>query len=278
MPPEAREPAIADVRRFVELIERRFGYDFQGYALGSLARRLAWLKDRTGLTGPGDLERRLDQDPHFVDQVIDALTVDVSAMFRDPEFFLTFRRKVVPFLRTYPRLRLWVAGCGRGEEVYSLAIILREEGLEERSLIYATDLNPAALTRAREGIYPADSLRSYAESFLRAGGRSSFAGYFTVAHGYAAIDPTLRRRLCFAQHNLVADRVFGQMQVVCCRNVLIYFAPPLQESAVGLLDASLEPGGFLGLGSHESVTVFGVARRYQELVPGSRVYRKRPSE
>jgi chemotaxis protein methyltransferase CheR len=201
----------------------------------------------------------------------------VSAMFRDPPFFRAFRRSVVPFLRTYPRLRLWVAGCARGEEAYSLAIVLREEGLEDRSLIYATDVNPAAVERAREGIYPVEALRGYAESYLEAGGRASFAGYFTVAHGHAAIDPSLRETLCFAHHNLAADRVFGEMQVVCCRNVLIYFDAPLQRETARLLDASLVAGGFLGIGAQESLATVGMGQGYEELDSAQRLYRKLPA-
>jgi chemotaxis protein methyltransferase CheR len=273
-PAEGKE---AEVGRLLEIVHRRFGYDFQGYAVASLARRIEWLKGKTGLLQPGALERRVEQDDDFLSEVLDALTIDVSAMFRDPSFFLTFRRSVVPFLRTYPRLRLWVAGCARGEEAYSLAIVLREEGLEERSLIYATDVNPAAVDRAREGIYPVEALRGYAENYLEAGGRASFAGYFTVAHGHAAIDPSLRNILCFAHHNLAADRVFGEMQFVCCRNVLIYFDGPLQRQAVALLDASLAAGGFLGIGAQESLATAGITQGYQEIASGQRLYRKLPA-
>jgi chemotaxis protein methyltransferase CheR len=270
------EPAASDVGHILGIIRRRFGYDFRGYKASSLARRIDWLKSKTGLHEPGALAARVDEDPGFFPEVLDALTVDVSAMFRDPPFFLAFRRRVVPFLRTYPRLRLWVAGCARGEETYSLAIILREEGLEERSQIYATDVNPAAIERAREGIYPVEHLRGYAESYLAAGGRASFAGYFTVAHGHAAVDPSLRDAVCFAHHNLAADQVFGEMQVICCRNVLIYFDERLQRDTVRLLDTSLVAGGFLGIGAQESLSAAGLATGYEEIVPGGRLYRKLP--
>jgi chemotaxis protein methyltransferase CheR len=273
---EPAEAERAEVARFLAMVQRRFGYDFHGYALGSLARRIAWLRSRTGLLRPGALERRLEEEPAFLGEVLDALTVDVSAMFRDPPFFLAFRQAVVPYLRTYPRVRLWVAGCARGEEAYSLAMLLREEGLEDRSLIYATDLNPAAVERAREGIYPVESLRGFAQNYLAAGGRASFSRYFTVAHGLAAVDPSLKERVCFAHHNLVADRVFGQMQAICCRNVLIYFRGDLQRHTVGLLDASLVPGGFLGLGAQETLGTAGLSQGYQELVPHLRIYRKLP--
>jgi chemotaxis protein methyltransferase CheR len=276
--PDPDEAEEADVSGILDLIHRRFGYDFQGYATASLSRRIEWLRSKTGLIQPGALEARIERDPAFFPEVLDALTVDVSAMFRDPPFFRIFRSSVVPFLRTYPQVRLWVAGCARGEEAYSLAIILREEGLESRSLIYATDVNPAAVQRAREGIYPVECLRGYAENYLEAGGRTSFASYFTVAHGHAAIDASLRDSVCFAHHNLVADRVFGEMQVICCRNVLIYFSGQLQRHTVQLLDASLTVGGFLGIGAQESLRTAGMVRGYEEIAPGGRLYRKLPPD
>jgi chemotaxis protein methyltransferase CheR len=276
LPPVPAEPDSAEVSRLLAIIHRRFGYDFAGYHPSSLVRRIEWLKSKTGLMEPGALEQRVAEDEAFFPEVLDALTIDVSAMFRDPPFFLAFRRVVVPFLRTYPRPRLWVAGCARGEEAYSLAIILREEGLSDRSLIYATDINPAAVSRAREGIYPLSSLRGFAENYLEAGGRASFAGYFTAAHGYAAIDPSLRKNVCFAHHNLAADRVFGEMQFVCCRNVLIYFGGSLQRETVQLLDDSLAAGGFLGIGAQESLTTAGLTRGYEEIAAGRRLYRKLP--
>jgi chemotaxis protein methyltransferase CheR len=275
-PPAPAEADPAEVGRLLEIIRHRFGYDFAGYQPGSLARRIQWLKSKTGLLQPGALEQRVAQDDGFFPEVLDALTIDVSAMFRDPPFFQAFRRVVVPFLRTYPRPRLWVAGCARGEEAYSLAIVLREEGLEDRSLLYATDINPAAIERAREGIYPLHALRGFGENYLEAGGRASFAGYFTVAHGYAAIDPSLRKNICFAHHNLAADRVFGEMQFVCCRNVLIYFGGGLQRETVRLLDDSLAAGGFMGIGAQESLATAGLTRGYQELESGRRLYRKLP--
>jgi chemotaxis protein methyltransferase CheR len=259
----------------LEGIRGAYGYDFTGYARATLRRRLAFHLRRSQMASLDQLHRRVLADSAAFASLLDDLSIQVTAMFRDPECYAALRRHVVPFLHTYPRLRLWVAGCASGEEALSVAILLHEEGLLSRSLIYATDVNPAALERARQGIYPADRIRLYADNYRRAGGAGSFLSYFTVAHGYGAIQPQLTRHVHFAEHNLACDEVFGEMNLILCRNVLIYFQEDLQERVLSVLDRSLVRGGFLCLGSRESLRLWRKRHDYEELAPERRIFRQR---
>jgi chemotaxis protein methyltransferase CheR len=202
------------------------------------------------------------------------LTVNVSSMFRDPDFFLALRRDVVPLLATYPLIRVWNVGCSTGEEVYSVAILLIEEQLYDRSRIYATDLNGAVLTRAREGIYPLAAMRDYTANYLRGGGRRSFSEYYTAGHGHAIFHPSLRQNIVFSPHNLVSDGPFNQFHLILCRNVLIYFQPPLQGKVHNLLHESLVPLGVLGLGAKESLRGTPHESDYAPIDARQRLYRR----
>jgi chemotaxis protein methyltransferase CheR len=259
----------------LDAVHARYGYDFRRYAAGSLARRLTLATRQAGLTSLDQLRDLVISDAEAFARLLATLTIHVTELFRDPAFYAAFRRDVVPYIRTFPTLKLWVAGCSTGEEAYSLAILLHEEGLHERARIYATDLSPRALARARDGIYPVEALRAASAAYLQAGGRDSLTRYFTVAYGHAAVVPAIARHIHFAEHDLASDEVFGEMNVVSCRNVLIYFARELKDRAVGVMRRSLVRGGFLCLGAKESLVLTGHAHGFDELAPGSRIYRAR---
>lgn len=259
---------------FLEGVYRQYGYDFRSYARSSLRRRLANIMRAEGVTTISALQDRVLHDRATWDRCLQGISVNVSAMFRDPNFFLAFRQVAVPMLRTYPFIRIWQAGASLGEEAYSLAILLQEEGLYERSLIYATDINDAALRQARDGIYPADLMQRYTHNYLAAGGTRSFSEYYTARYDFAILRPALRDNIVFSQHNLVSDGPFNEFNVVLCRNVMIYFTRPLQEHALGLLHASLGKFGILGLGAGESLRLTHFDKLYEPLVEGQKLYKR----
>lgn len=237
----------------LEAIHRRYHYDFRNYAPSSIKRRLVQARERLGCRSFSMLQERVLHEPDVLPTLLDALTVQVSEMFRDPGYFRALREQVVPHLRTYPSLKVWIAGCANGEELYSLAILFREEGLEQRTIFYATDVNPAARRRAEAGIYDVDRIPLFTENHRASGGHSSLSDYYTAAYGAAAFDKSLRARTVFSEHSLVSDEVFAEVQLVSCRNVLIYFDRFLQDRALRLFKESLGHGGFLGLGSKETL-------------------------
>jgi chemotaxis protein methyltransferase CheR len=265
----------ANLRGFVEAIYSQYHYDFRGYAVASLKRRLntALLKFRCASLA--HLQEFMLRDASAFSALLDYLTVQVSAMFRDPGYFLELRRSVVPLLRTYPSVKIWVAGCSAGEEVYSLAILLREEGLLDRSLIYATDINPHALARAEAGVFPLDRIAEFSENYLASGARGSLSDYYSAAYGSAMLDKSLREHMVFADHSLATDSVFAEVQFVSCRNVLIYFNRVLQDRAVGLFADALCRKGFLGIGAKESIRFSKHAAVFEALSADNRIYRKR---
>ncbi|MFT3717621.1 CheR family methyltransferase [Pseudorhodoferax sp.] len=258
----------------LEAIYRRYHFDFRGYARASLRRRLRAAMARFSCATLSQLQDRVLHEAGSFAALLDYLTVQVSEMFRDPGYFLALRREVVPLLRTYPSLKIWVAGCSAGEEVYSLAILLREEGLLERSLIYATDINAQALQRAEAGVYELDRIAAFTQNHQRAGGTSSLSDYYTAAYGRAAFDKSLRRHVVFSDHSLATDSVFAEVQFVSCRNVLIYFDRALQDRALGLFRDALCHRGFLGLGSKESLRFSACADAFVDFVREERIYRK----
>jgi chemotaxis protein methyltransferase CheR len=263
-----------EIRLILEAIHARYGYDLRDYAPPSMRRRVLAALARSEAANLGDLQHRLLVDPALFALVLDHLMVQVSEMFRDPSFFLAFRREIVPLLRTYPQLKIWHAGCASGEEVYAMAILLVEENLYERTQIYATDLSPQALERAREGVYPGDLARRFATSHRAAGGTASFDSYVSSAYDRIAVRESLRRNIVFFQHNLVSDQPPGEMQVIFCRNVLIYFGADLRRRVVAKLGGGLCRGGFLCLGNSEQApdTIDGVVFRDQ--AAPERIYRK----
>lgn len=259
----------------LEAIYQRYHYDFRDYATASLKRRLAHAVERLGCRSLSGLQERLLHEPDVFRTLLSYLTVQVSDMFRDPPFWRALREQVVPYLRTYPSIRVWVAGCSTGEEAYSLAIMLREEGLSERALIYATDVNPEALRAAEAGIYPIDRLARFSEDYLAAGGRGSLADYYTAGYDSAVLDRSLRSNVVFADHSFATDGVFAEVQLVTCRNVLIYFATSLQDRAIDLFRDALCHRGFLAIGSRESIRFSAHAAAFSEVARQHRIYQKR---
>jgi chemotaxis protein methyltransferase CheR len=258
----------------LEAVHRHYGYDFRDYARTSIRRRVWKLVRSEELDSISALQGRVLHDPLAWERFVQGMSVNVSAMFRDPHFFRAFRRHAIPLLRTYPFIRIWQAGCSLGEEAYSLAIVLIEEGLYERSLIYATDINEATLRHAREGIYPADLMQKYTQNYLEAGGSRSFSEYYTVGYELAIMRPSLRKQIVFSQHNLVSDGAFNEFNVVLCRNVMIYFNRALQERTHALLHGSLSMFGILGLGSKESLHFMPLQPSYEEFEPAEKLYRR----
>jgi chemotaxis protein methyltransferase CheR len=264
-----------EVDLLLEAIYRKYHYDFRGYARASIDRRveraLALFECRT----VSQLQDRVLHDAAVFPALLDTLTIRVTELFRDPSYFLAIRRHVVPLLRTYPSLKLWVAGCSTGEEVYSFAILLREEGLLDRTLIYATDINASALRRAEQGVYPLDRFAAFSRNYLAAGGTGSLADHYTSGYGSAALDGTLRRNVVFSDHSLATDAVFAEVEMVSCRNVLIYFTPSLQDRVIGLFAGALVHHGVLGLGMKESLRVTKNGQQFEDLVREQRLYRRR---
>lgn len=263
-----------EIDLLLEAVYRRYGFDFRNYARASLRRRLSRRRDLEGIATISGLLERLLHDPDCMERLLLDLSINVTAMFRDPGFYRAFRERVVPVLRTYPFLRIWNAGCSTGEETYSLAVLLAEEGLLDRTRIYATDINQSVLARARDGVFPLEKMREYTENYLAAGGTRAFSEYYVAAYDGVRFDPALVANVVFAQHNLVADRSFNEFQVVICRNVLIYFDKTLQDRVHRLFHDSLSRFGILVLGQKESVSFTPHEHDYQALDDAHRIYRK----
>ena len=272
-PPDSTEEL--ELELLLEGIFRRYGYDFRGYAGASLKRRL-W--KRMNLERLQTLTQLLDKvlhDQQCLERLLKDLSINVTEMFRDPSFHRALRGKVVPLLRTYPFVRAWLAGCSTGEEVISLAVALQEEGLLERTRIYATDIDTTMLARARSAAFPLDKLQVYTRNYLEAGGTEEFSSYYAVVGDQAVFDTELVRDVVFAQHNLVSDRSFNEFHLILCRNVLIYFGRELQNQVLGLLEESLARRGVLALGRKETLGGTAVEQRFEPVVGSERIYRRR---
>lgn len=230
-----------------------YHYDFRGYARASMHRRISNAMLKLGVTSVPELTRRMKTEPRVFTELMSWFTIQLSDLFRDPTYFRYFREEIVPWLRTYPSRKLWVAGCSTGEEAYSFAIILREEGLLDRTLIYATDIYAESLRTAQAGVYDLDRMRTFSQNYQAAGGTGSLSEHYTTSPQGAMFDRELREHIVFADHSLATDAVFAEVQVVSCRNVLIYFAPELQDRALGLFRDALVRGGWLGLGPKETI-------------------------
>jgi chemotaxis protein methyltransferase CheR len=273
-PVETENVEALELDLLLEAVFRLYGYDFRDYAKTSMRRRIANIMKQAEVGTISALQDRVLHDRAAWERFLNGISVNVSAMFRDPSFFLAFRQHAVPVLRTYPFIRIWQAGCSLGEEAYSLAIMLEEEGLYDRSLIYATDINEVSLRQAREAIYPAELMQKYTQNYLPAGGQRSFSEYYTARYDYAMVRPTLQRNIVFSQHNLVSDAPFNEFNVILCRNVMIYFNRGLQERTHSLFHASLAMFGILGLGSRESLRFMPHEHMYEPLVAGEKLYRR----
>ncbi|WP_235971833.1 CheR family methyltransferase [Azohydromonas caseinilytica] len=264
-----------EVRLLLEAVYLRYQHDFRDYAIASVRRRMRQALQHFGCASLAQLQHRLLREPHTFQQALRFFTVHVSEMFRDPPYWRALREQVVPLLRTYPSLKLWVAGCSSGEEVWSLCIVLAEEGLLERSIVYATDIDPAALRSAESGIFPLQRMADFSRNYLAAGGRGSLSDHYRALSQGAVFDAALRRQVVFADHSLATDSVFSEVHLVSCRNVLIYFNRALQDRAVGLFREALVHRGFLGLGNRETLAFGAHAEAFENWLAEQRIYRKR---
>ena len=263
-----------ELKLLLEALYRKYHYDFRGYSMASVKRRLTQALVHFNCRTFSLLQDRILHEPALLPSLISYLTVQVSELFRDPPYFKMVREKVVPHLRTYPSLKVWIAGCSTGEELYSFVILFREEGLEERTMFYATDINPDALKKAEAGVYNLDRIKLFTSNHQQAGGKSSLSDYYTAAYGAASFDKSLRKRVVFSDHSLVSDSVFAEVQMISCRNVLIYFDRELQDRAIGLFKDSLSRKGFLGLGSKESLRFSSHTNIFADFVREERLYQK----
>lgn len=263
-----------EMKLFLEAIFIKYGYDFREYSKASLRRRLGQRLALSQSTNMATMQHRVLHDKSFFQTVLMDLSVNVTEMFRDPSFYQALRRTVIPILKTFPFIKIWHAGCSTGEEVYSMAIMLKEEGLLDKSLIYATDINEVVLMKAREGIYSVDRIKDYSQNYQQAGGKESFSSYYTTKYDAVIMNQSLKKHIVFSQHNLATDNVFGEMQLVMCRNVLIYFERDLQNRVINLFNESLGRQGVLALGSKESLRFTEYTNHFNELIAQEKIFQK----
>lgn len=264
-----------ELKVFLEAIFLKYGYDFRNYSTASIKRRIKQRQNLANLQNLAAMQHKVLHDKNFFHTLLLDLSVNVTEMFRDPSFYMALRKTVIPILKTYPFIKIWHAGCSTGEEVYSMAILLKEEGLLKKSLIYATDFNDVVLMKAREGIYPNEKIKEYTYSYQKAGGKKPFSDYYTSKYDAAIMDKSLKKNIVFSNHNLATDSVFGEMHLVICRNVLIYFDRELQDRAVGLFNESLIRSGILCLGSKESIRFSKHTGVFKELIAQEKIYQKK---
>lgn len=264
-----------EIQLLLEAIKQVYGYDFSGYNPAHVRRRILHRVQTLGLKSISELQHKLLHEEHFVEVLLGDLSINVTEMFRDPGFYRSMRNEVIPVLKTYPYIKVWHAGCSTGEEVYSFAILLYEEGLLDRAQIYATDFNPVVLETARRGIYPVSRIKEYTQNYQASGGNFSFSDYYIARYDSVFMDQNLRKNIVFAEHNLVTDNVFAEVHVIICRNVLIYFTKPLQNRVLKLFTESLVKGGYLGLGAKENIMFTEVADAYTAIDPTEKIYKKK---
>ncbi|KAA3508893.1 CheR family methyltransferase [Agrobacterium rosae] len=263
-----------EIRLLLEALYHRYHYDFRAYAMSSIRRRLRQAREQLGYATITAMQESILHNEDMLPKMLRYLTVQVSEMFRDPSYFQAIREKVVPHLLTYPSLKIWIAGCSTGEELYSFVILFREENLEERTIFYATDINSEALAHAEAGIYDLDRVRLFTENHRRAGGKSSLSDYYHTAYNRCVLDKSLRRNVVFSDHSLVTDQVFSEMQFVSCRNVMIYFNRDLQNRAIGLFREALPRNGFLGLGAKETLRFSQHEDGFRDFVREEKIYQR----
>lgn len=270
----ADEREQIELELLIEGIHRLYGYDFRNYALPSLKRRIHHCARSEGVKSISGLQEKVLHDRACFERLVQSLSIPVTEMFRDPQFFRTFRQKIIPMLRTYPYIRIWHAGCSTGEEVYSMAMMLHEEGLYDKARIYATDMNARSLQQAKEGVYGIDKMKLYTKNYLASGGAQSFSEYYTAKYNSVMFHPFLRKNMIFAEHNLATDRSFNEFNVIFCRNVMIYFNDELRNQVHGLFHASLSRFGVLVLGAKESIHFTDYSDFYEPLDRVEKIYRK----
>ncbi|MDF0552229.1 protein-glutamate O-methyltransferase CheR [Kamptonema sp. UHCC 0994] len=263
-----------EIQLLLEGMFRYYGFDFRNYAFASIKRRIWKTIHSEKLNSVSGLQEKVLHNPAYLDRLLLDFSVNVTAMFRDPSFYITFRNKVVPLLRTYPFIRIWHAGCSTGEEVYSMAILLKEEGLYNRCRIYATDMNEVVLKKAKAGIFPLKQMQEYTQLYQQAGGKKSFSEYYTAAYDNAIFRTSLKENIIFSHHNLATDSSFNEFNVILCRNVLIYFNSALQDRVHKLFHESLAMFGVLGLGHQESLKFTPYEKHYEEIESREKLYRR----
>ena len=261
----------------LEAIYLKHGYDFRNYSPAHMKRRAVRRMKALGLESISELQDKMLRDATIFKLLLSDFSINVTEMFRDPGFYKSFREEVVPVLKTYPFIKVWHAGCSTGEEVYSMAILLKEEGLYDRTQIYATDFNEIVLQKAKKGIYDIGDIKHYTKNYQKAGGKASFGDYYIAKYDSVILDESLKKRIIFADHNLVTDGVFGEMHVIVCRNVLIYFNEDLQNRVLNLFYDSLNNGCFLCLGSKESLRFSSCEDKFDPLVESERIYQRKLS-
>ncbi len=269
-----KENINIEIKLLLEAVFLKYGYDFRNYGQAHVKRRIIHRKTISGFQRISDMTQKLLYDQDFFNLLLLDLSINVTEMFRDPSFYKSLREKVIPNLKTYPFLKIWHAGCSTGEEVYSMAILLKEEGLQDKVQLYATDFNQVVLKKAKEGIYPIDLIKDYTNNYQKSGGKNSFADYYNAKYDSVMIDPALKQNIVFADHNLVLDGVFGEMHMVVCRNVLIYFNRTLQDRVIKLFLDSLVRGGYLCLGSKETLRFTRHFDGFSEVDKNEKIYKK----
>jgi chemotaxis protein methyltransferase CheR len=255
-------------------LQERFGYDFTNYSRASVKRRISRLFLLDNFGSFDEFRDRVTRDDKYITRFVQELTVNVTEMFRDPTFYRLLKEQVFPVLATHPFVRIWHAGCSTGEEVYSMAILLKEANLLHKSLLYATDINPDVLDKVAKGIYPLGAMKQYSENYILAGGREDFSSYYTAKYDLAKFDDSLKSKMIISVHNLVSDWSFNHFQLIICRNVLIYFNKILQDKVFALFDTSLERHGLLALGAKEQIKFSDVGRKYQQIDPKEKIWKK----
>lgn len=260
-------PLISDeqVETLLSDLLEQYGYDFTGYSRASLKRRITRLYTMDKAVSFGEFRYKVNNDNAYFKRFVEQITVNVTEMFRDPAFFKRLREEVLPKLGTYPFIRIWLAGCSTGEEAYSISIILKELNLLHKSLIYATDLNPAVLERASQSMFGLSHMKQYSENYILSGGSKDFSSYYSANYSLAKFNEELKSKIIFSTHNLVSDHSFNEFQLILCRNVLIYFDRDLQHKVLNLFDDSLEELGYLALGTKETINFSAVAKKYKRL-------------
>ena len=266
-----------ELELMLEAIFRRYGYDFRNYSRASIKRRVKHFMAGSGQEKISEVTTQLLYEPDFFQNLVQEFSIPVTEMFRDSDVYACLRNQVVPFLKTYPFVKIWHAGCASGEEVYSLAILLQEEGIYNRATIYATDFNESMLKKAKEGIYSIGDVKNYFDNYRKSGGTGSLSDYFEAHYDSVIMLPSLKKNITFARHNLAVDKVFGEMHLIMCRNVLIYFNRTLQDHVLHLFDDSLIRGGFLCLGKKETLNFSEVFPAYEKIDEEKKIYRKKTS-
>ena len=274
MNPQVENVVDLEIAELFEVIYTKYKYDFRDYSFASMGRRVTQALMGLDLVSVAELKSRILVDPSCFTDLLQFLTIPVSEMFRDPSYYRSFRDNVVPVLRTYPSLKIWIAGCSTGEEVYSFAILLKEAGLLERTIIYATDINEVSLKKAQAGIFKIKDMQKYTSNYQKSGGEKEFSSYYTADSESAVFDSSLRKNITFNDHSLATDHVFSEVQFISCRNVLIYFRRNLQERAIGLFHEALSRKGFLGLGPKETVGLTKYSSGFEPVTMKDRLYQK----